>query len=95
MMQQKVDHERPDVFRRSIDYVSRSLEEFQLLGKSCVRCRRSLEPNPVRKIDIDSGSIGVVLDTIEGTEGSSTLKPQGLYVRAKIVKVGQDLKPDW
>jgi len=51
--------------------------------------------NPARKIDVYSDSIGVVLDTVEGTEGSYTLKPEDLYVRAKIVKVGQDLKPDW
>lgn len=95
MMQQKVDHERPDVFRRSIDYVSRSLEEFQLPGRSCVRCWRSLEPNPVRKIDVYSDSIGVVLDTVEGADGSYALKPEDLDVRAKTVDVGQDLKPDW
>jgi hypothetical protein len=50
---------------------------------------------PTRKIDIYSDSIGVVLDTIEGTEGSYTIKPDDLYVRAKIVKVVEDLKPDW
>jgi len=48
-----------------------------------------------RKIDVYSDSIGVVLGTVEGTEGSYTLKPDDLYVRAKIVKVDQDLKPDW
>lgn len=50
---------------------------------------------PARKIDIYSDSIGVVLDTVEGTEGAYTLKPEDLYVRAKIVKVAADLQPDW
>ena len=50
---------------------------------------------PARKIDLYSDSIGVVLDTVEGTEGAYTLKPDDLYVRAKIVKVTEDLKPDW
>ncbi len=50
---------------------------------------------PARKIDIYSDSIGVVLDTIEGTEGSYTLQSDDLYVRAKIVKAVEDLKPDW
>ncbi|MEZ6077806.1 MAG: hypothetical protein R3C56_19680 [Pirellulaceae bacterium] len=38
---------------------------------------------------------GVVLDAVEGTEGSYTLKPEDLYVRAKIVKVGQEVQADW
>jgi hypothetical protein len=50
---------------------------------------------PARKIDIYSDSIGVVRDTVEGTEGAYTLKPDDLYVRAKIVRVAADLKPDW
>ena len=50
---------------------------------------------PTRKIDIYSDSIGRVLDTVEGTEGSYTLKPEDLYVRAKIVKVSDDLQDDW
>lgn len=50
---------------------------------------------PARKIDVYSDSIGVVLDTVEGIEGSYTLKAGDLYVRAKIVKVAEDLKPDW
>ncbi len=49
---------------------------------------------PARKIDVYSDSIGVVLDTVEGTEGSYTLKPDDLYVRAKIVK-GDNVQPDW
>jgi hypothetical protein len=53
------------------------------------------ERNPARKIDVYSEDIGVVLETVEGTEGSYTLKPDDLYVRAKIVKVTEDLKPDW
>lgn len=51
--------------------------------------------NPARRIDLFSDSIGMVLDTIEGIEGSYTLKPDDLYVRAKIVKVGPKLRPDW
>ena len=50
---------------------------------------------PARKIDVFSDTIGVVLDTVEGPEGSYTLKPDDLYVRAKIVKVAKDLEPDW
>jgi hypothetical protein len=50
---------------------------------------------PARKIDIYSDTIGIVLATVEGKEGSYTLKPDDLYVRAKIVKVSADLKPDW
>ena len=50
---------------------------------------------PTRKIDIYSDSIGRVLDTVEGTEGSYTLKADDLYVRAKIVKVSDDLQADW
>lgn len=48
-----------------------------------------------RKIDVYSDSIGVVLETVEGTEGSYTLKNDDLYVRAKIVKVTEDLRRDW
>jgi len=40
---------------------------------------------PTRKIDIYSDGIGRVFETFEGTEGSYTLKPDDLYVRAKIV----------
>ena len=47
---------------------------------------------PARKIDLYSDTIGVVLDTVEGTEGAYTLRPNDLYVRAKIVKVAEDLK---
>ncbi|MCY2988734.1 MAG: hypothetical protein NTY19_12815 [Planctomycetota bacterium] len=50
---------------------------------------------PARKIDVYSDKIGVVLDTVAGTEGAYTLKSDDLYVRAKIVKVAADLKPDW
>jgi len=50
---------------------------------------------PTRKIDVYSDQIGRVLETVEGTEGSYTLKRDDLYVRAKIVKVSDDLKPDW
>ncbi len=51
--------------------------------------------NPARKIDVFSDSIGIVLDAVEGTEGSYTLKPEDLYVRAKIVKVGSEQHADW
>ncbi len=50
---------------------------------------------PARKIEVFSDSIGVVLDTVEGTEGSYTLKPDDLYVRAKIVRVTEDPQSDW
>lgn len=51
--------------------------------------------NPARKIDVFSDSIGIVLDAVEGTEGSYTLKPEDLYVRAKIVKLGKEHQSDW
>ncbi len=51
--------------------------------------------NPARKVDVYSDGIGIVLDAVEGVEGSYTLKPNDLYVRAKIVKLGPDLQPDW
>lgn len=50
---------------------------------------------PARKIDVYSDRIGVVLDSVEGTAGAYTLKSDDLYVRAKIVKVAEGLKPDW
>ncbi len=49
---------------------------------------------PARTIEVFSDAIGVVLDTAEGLEASYTLKPDDLYVRAKIVKVTEDLEPD-
>lgn len=51
--------------------------------------------NPARKIDVFSDSIGTVLDTVEGIEGSYTMKPDDLYVRAKIVRVSQEPQSDW
>lgn len=51
--------------------------------------------SPARRIDVFSDRVGAVLETVEGTEGSYTLKPNDLYVRAKIVKVTDGLKPDW
>ena len=50
---------------------------------------------PARRVDLYSDTIGVVLDSAEGTEGAYTLKSDDLYVRAKIVKVAADLQPDW
>ena len=50
---------------------------------------------PNRKLDVFSDTIGVDLDTVEGTEGSYTLKADDLYVRAKIVRVTEDLQSDW
>ncbi len=43
-----------------------------------------------RTLECYSDEIGKVLDTVEGTEGSYTLKPDDLYVRAKIYKKGDD-----
>jgi hypothetical protein len=43
--------------------------------------------SPKRKVERFSDEIGVVLDAVEGTEGSYTLKADDLYVRAKIVKI--------
>jgi hypothetical protein len=57
-------------------------------------CRGGKRPrNPARKIDIYSDTIGVVLKAVEEPEGSYTLKSDDLYVRAKIVKVAEDLSP--
>ena len=47
-----------------------------------------------RKLECYSKEIGKVLETVEGTEGSYTLKPDDLYVRAKIYKKGA-VKKDW
>ena len=47
-----------------------------------------------RKLECYSDEIGKVLETVEGTEGSYTLKPEDLYVRAKIYKKGA-VKKDW
>lgn len=50
---------------------------------------------PERRIDVYSDSIGTTLATVEGTEGAYTLKPDDLYVRARIVRVSPELQPDW
>jgi hypothetical protein len=50
---------------------------------------------PARKIDVYSGGIGVVLDSVEGTQGAYTLKPDDLYVRAKIVRAAEPPGLDW
>lgn len=51
--------------------------------------------SPARKIDVYSDSIGVVLETAEGVEASYTLKPDDLYVRAKITQANADPAADW
>ncbi len=53
------------------------------------------ERSPSRRIDIYSDSIGAVLETVEGTQGAYTLKPDDLYVRAKIVKSDEKPGMDW
>ena len=47
-----------------------------------------------RWLECYSKEIGKVFETVEGTEGSYTLKPDDLYVRAKIYKKGA-VKKDW
>lgn len=47
-----------------------------------------------RKLECYSKEIGKVLESAEGTEASYTLKPDDLYVRAKIYKKGA-VKKDW
>lgn len=48
-----------------------------------------------RLIETFSPEVGTVLETVEGTEGSYTLKPDDLYVRAKIVKLPRAEKLEW
>ena len=48
-----------------------------------------------RTIEQYSDQIGICLDTVEGTEGSYTLKPDDLYVRAKITKIGGKKEAGW
>lgn len=52
------------------------------------------EKSPERKIDVYSDDIGIVLKTIDGTEGSYTLTNDDLYVRARITTVPGELKQD-
>lgn len=51
--------------------------------------------SPHRVVETYSDQIGVLLDKIEGVEGSYTLKSDDLYVRAKIVKAEDDGNQDW
>ena len=53
------------------------------------------ETNPERKVESYSDEIGIVLETVDGTEGSYTLKPDDLYVRAKIYKADDDPSLGW
>ncbi len=69
--------------KRGYDPSSRTVDVAQ--GPRC----------PARRIDVYSESIGTALAAVEGTEGAYTLKSDDLYVRAKIVKVTPDLRPDW
>lgn len=50
---------------------------------------------PERKVEAYSDEIGIVLESVEGTEGSYTLKPDDLYVRAKVYKAGTDASQKW
>lgn len=53
------------------------------------------ETTPYRKVEAYSDEIGVVLESIDGTEGSYTLKSDDLYVRAKIYKADADPNLKW
>lgn len=53
------------------------------------------EKAEARKVECYSDSIGIPLETVEGTEGSYTLAPDDLYVRAKIFKVTDNVEEDW
>ncbi len=53
------------------------------------------QTSPARTIELYSDQIGICLDTIEGTEGSYTLKPDDLYVRAKITKTNSKKESGW
>ncbi|MDO5309848.1 MAG: twin-arginine translocation signal domain-containing protein [Planctomycetia bacterium] len=51
--------------------------------------------SPKRVVETYSDQIGVVLETAEGLEASYTLKPDDLYVRAKIYKADADASKEW
>ncbi|MCF0234266.1 MAG: twin-arginine translocation signal domain-containing protein [Thermoguttaceae bacterium] len=53
------------------------------------------DKNPARTIETYSDEIGVVLETVEGTEGAYTLKADDLYVRARVYKVGEKTDNSW
>ncbi|MDD3590771.1 MAG: twin-arginine translocation signal domain-containing protein [Thermoguttaceae bacterium] len=48
-----------------------------------------------RRVETYSDEIGVVLETVEGTEGSYTLKADDLYVRAKIYMADNSPALEW
>lgn len=53
------------------------------------------ETSPYRKVEMNSDEIGVVLASVDGTEGSYTLQADDLYVRAKIYKADVDPNLKW
>ena len=53
------------------------------------------ETTPERKVEAYSDEIGVVLESVEGTEASYTLKSDDLYVRAKIYRADDDPALKW
>jgi len=74
--------------------------EFIGTKKDCDSSSRVVEVEkgphcPARKIDVYADKIGIVLETVEGSEGAYTLRADDLYVRAKIVRVAADLNSDW
>lgn len=53
------------------------------------------ETSPFRRVENYSDGVGVLFESIDGTEGSYTLKPDDLYVRAKIYRVDEDQTLKW
>ncbi|MBQ1863542.1 MAG: hypothetical protein II150_03000, partial [Thermoguttaceae bacterium] len=53
------------------------------------------ETTPDRKVEMYSDEIGVVLESVDGVEASYTLKPDDLYVRAKIYRANDDPNLRW
>ncbi len=53
------------------------------------------ETTPDRKVEMYSDEIGAVLESVDGVEASYTLKPDDLYVRAKIYRADDDPNLRW
>ncbi len=65
--------------------------KIEFVGTKKVFDRKSetiTSEKPKRTIDVYAESIGAVLKTVEGLEGSYTLQPDDLYVRARITVAG-------
>lgn len=65
--------------------------KIEFIGTKKIFDRKSemiTSEKPKRTIDVYAENIGTVLKTVEGLEGSYTLQPDDLYVRARITVAG-------